>query len=82
MDKAIAHRPDWVIKNARIQAESIINRGKADAYNHAIQWLKKVRAAYIHSQRHSEWKEYRANLLQVKARKYKLRGMLEQPELA
>lgn len=32
MDAAVAHRPEWVIENARRRAESIMNDGKAQYY--------------------------------------------------
>lgn len=49
MDAAVAHRPEWVIENAHRRAESIMNEGKAQYYYHAINWLRKVRAAYLQS---------------------------------
>lgn len=82
MKVAIDERPNWVIENATLRAESIIDRAKASAYEDAIEWLKKARLAYIAMGRNSEWKAYRANLLEVHARKYKLRGLLNQGSLA
>lgn len=81
MDKAIAQCPDWVIENARRRAESIMDEGKAQYYSYAVEWLQKVRAAYLQSGRRSEWSTYRAKLMQTHVRKYKLMGMLKQRNL-
>jgi uncharacterized Zn finger protein len=76
-DAALSTRPDWVIRACCRQAEAIMNSGKANAYYHAVNWLKKVRAAYLASDRESEWEEYLAGLLDQHKRKYKLVPMLE-----
>ncbi len=81
MDVAIHQNPEWVINNACVRAEDIINRGKADAYHHAANWLRKVRAAYLASDQKSGWAKYRAQLIQTHNRKYKLMGLLQQGEL-
>jgi uncharacterized Zn finger protein len=81
MTAALTQRPDWVIKNACHRAEEIMDAGKADAYYHAIEWLRQARAAYLASERQSEWQAYRAKLMQIHARKYKLMGMLKQQDL-
>lgn len=81
MEAAISQRPEWVIENARKRAEEIMNAGKANAYHHAIEWLSEARAAYRASDRQSEWSAYRARLMEIHGRKYKLMGMLKQPGL-
>ena len=81
MDAAMAAHPDWVIKNARHRAEEIMDAGKANAYHHAVGWLKKARAAYLASQRQSQWAAYRAKLMATHGRKYKLMGMLKHRDL-
>jgi uncharacterized Zn finger protein len=81
MDAAIAQRPEWVIANARRRAESIMNEGKAQYYYYAINWLRKVRAAYLQLGQKEEWKRYRTALLQTHARKRKLTAMLQQRDL-
>lgn len=81
MDAATAEHPDWVIRNARRRAEEIMDAGKANAYHHAIDWLRKARAAYISSRRQSQWAAYRAELMQTHGRKYKLMGMLKHRDL-
>jgi uncharacterized Zn finger protein len=81
MDAAIAQYPEWVIENARHRAESIMDRGKADRYYYAVEWLKKARAAYLQAGRQADWSAYRAQLMQTHGRKYKLMGMLKQRDL-
>lgn len=81
MDAAMAEHPDWVIRNARRRAEEIMDAGKANAYHHAVDWLRKARAAYISSRRQSQWTAYRAQLMQTHGRKYKLMGMLKHRDL-
>ena len=54
----------WVINNARRRAEEIIDAGKAKAYHHAADWLKKMRAAYLASERQAQWSAYRARLME------------------
>lgn len=81
MDAAVAHCPEWVIENARRRAESIMNEGKAQYYYHAINWLRRVRAAYHQLGQQEEWKQYRTALLQTHTRKRKLTSMLQQRDL-
>jgi uncharacterized Zn finger protein len=82
MDAAVAHRPDWVIENARRRAESIMNAAQAQYYHHAINWLRRVRAAYLQLGQQEEWKRYRTELMQTHARKHKLISMLQQRDLS
>lgn len=81
MDAAINHHPDWVIENARRRAEPIMDEGKADRYDQAVNWLKKARAAYLASGRSTEWSSYRAQLMQTHARKRKLMEMFKQRDM-
>ncbi|MGL5196496.1 MAG: SWIM zinc finger family protein [Chroococcales cyanobacterium] len=81
MDAAISERPDWVIETARPLAEAILDRKKSESYNQAINWLKKVRAAYVQKEQLEEWITYRQELLQTHARKHKFRVMLEDMRL-
>ncbi|RCJ27512.1 hypothetical protein A6770_25560 [Nostoc minutum NIES-26] len=78
MNAAIPYNPDWVIANARRRAEKIIDRGKAEYYYYAVEWLKKARAAYLESGRKADWLSYRATLVQSHARKRKLMEMFKQ----
>ncbi|MGG6270940.1 SWIM zinc finger family protein [Leptolyngbya sp. AN03gr2] len=77
MDAAMLQHSDWVIENARHRAEEIMDRGKADAYHHAVEWLRKAQAAYQQAGRQPEWSAYYQHLTQTHARKYKLMGLLK-----
>ncbi len=81
MDAAIPHNPDWVIANASRRAEPILDAGKAEQYFYAVDWLKKVRTAYLESERGADWSAYRAQLMQTHARKYKLMGLFKQRDM-
>jgi uncharacterized Zn finger protein len=69
--------PDWLIRSACSQAESIINAGKSQNYPEAIRWLEKARTAYIESGRQADWSSYLASLIQIHGRKRKLIAMLK-----
>lgn len=81
MDAAVAHRLEWVIENARRRAESIMNEGKAQYYYYAVNWLRKVRAAYLQLGQQQEWQRYRTELIRTHTRKRKLVSMLQQRDL-
>lgn len=77
MDVAIEKRPDWVIKNASERAFSIIDSGRHSQYSLAIEWLKRVRNAFVNTNKEQDWKTLRSQLLQKHSKKIKLKGMLE-----
>ena len=77
MDAAIATNPDWVISNACRRAESIMDAGKAKYYQEAVDWLKKVRNAYLASDKKQEWSDYRTKLMTIHTRKRKLMGLMK-----
>ncbi|NJR32649.1 MAG: hypothetical protein HC778_07285 [Chamaesiphon sp. CSU_1_12] len=81
MDAAMSHRPDWVIAKAIPPAEDIMNRGKAESYQEAVNWLTKARNAYLQSGRQDEWQQYRAQLVSTHGRKRKLMGLIESAKL-
>ncbi|NJR51109.1 MAG: SWIM zinc finger domain-containing protein [Leptolyngbyaceae cyanobacterium CSU_1_3] len=76
MDAVLDHRPDWVIETATRNADEIMNAGKSDKYATAIEWLKRAKAAYVASNRQSEWRTYRNHLELVHGKKRKLIGLL------
>ncbi|QLE58638.1 SWIM zinc finger domain-containing protein [Nostoc sp. TCL26-01] len=78
MKVAINYNPDWVITNARRRAERIMDEGKAEYYSEAIEWLKKVRTAYLESGRKADWTKYREKLIEIHGRKRKLMGMFKE----
>lgn len=68
---------DWVIQNCRKQAEYIMERGKAELYHAAANWLAKARKAYQMQGHNEEWQTYLNELLSQHGRKYKLVPMLK-----
>jgi uncharacterized Zn finger protein len=81
MDAAISHQPEWVIAKAIRPAEDIMNRGKAESYQEAVNWLTRARAAYIQSGRQAEWQAYCAQLVVTHGRKRKLMGLIQTAKL-
>ena len=71
-----AQYPDWGIHKCKQQAERIMDAGKANAYDHAVTWLRLAREIYHQHARQAEWQAYLATLLDTHARKYKLVPML------
>jgi uncharacterized Zn finger protein len=80
MDAAITQRPDWVIDAAIRQAAQIIDPGKAQHYDDAINWLRRARASYRASGRAGDWALYLKQLRETHGRKYKLMGLIERLE--
>jgi uncharacterized Zn finger protein len=78
MDAAMSDRPEWVIATAIPLAEDIMNRGKAEAYQEAVNWLARVRTAYIRSGRQAEWQQYHTQLVATHGRKRKLMGLIDE----
>ncbi len=78
MDAAMTHQPEWVIGKAIPPAEDIMNRGKAESYQDAVNWLAKARSAYLHLGRQNEWQAYRAQLVAKHGRKHKLIGLINE----
>ncbi|KGF73368.1 hypothetical protein DO97_19895 [Neosynechococcus sphagnicola sy1] len=82
IEAAIPYRPEWLIQTVRRQAEDIMDRGKAVAYQTAVEWLRQartayMRTAYIQSGQQAEWQCYRAQLMSTHGRKYKLMGLIK-----
>src|SRR6266852_3586328 len=68
---------EWVIQACRKQAEYIMDRGKAELYSSAANWLAKARKAYQMLEHQEEWQTYLDELLSQHGRKYKLVPMLK-----
>lgn len=81
MDAAISHRPEWVIAKAVPLAEDIMNRGQAESYQEAVNWLTKARSAYIQAGQQSEWRKYQTELMAIHGRKRKLMSLMESAKL-
>lgn len=76
-DAAIESHPGWVIETCRGPAEEIMDDGRSKHYDNAVNWLAKVRDAYLSAGREDEWRDYLEELIARHQRKYKLRPMLE-----
>jgi uncharacterized Zn finger protein len=77
VDAALQSHPERVIPICRAQADSIMDRGQASAYDQAVRWLQRAQVAYQAAGRAPEWREYLTDLLARHRKKYKLRPMLE-----
>ena len=78
MQAVVSTHPDWVIKAARKRAEPIMEQGKADRYQEAVQWLQQVKAAYVQSGQQAVWTAYFNQLQSSYARKRKLMDLFKQ----
>jgi uncharacterized Zn finger protein len=78
MDAAITTRPQWVIKKAVAQAAPIMNGGKAQHYDRAVNWLRRARNAYRAAGQSDDWERYLAEVRATHGRKYKLMGLLKE----
>ncbi|QQS55228.1 MAG: SWIM zinc finger domain-containing protein [Candidatus Competibacteraceae bacterium] len=76
MDAAIPSRPEWVIAQARQQAEPIMDGAKSAHYEDAAQWLRKVKQAHEACGQKVEWRAYRDALREKHQRKYRLMPLL------
>lgn len=71
-DAAVASHPDWVIRRCRQQAESIMDAGQSQYYAGALDWLGKVKRAYLVTGHEDEWRAYCEALIARHGRKYRL----------
>lgn len=76
MKAAIAHDPAWVIRQGTKLANEIMDRGKADRYDQAVQYLAQVKAAYLHQDEQLAWEKYRSQIQSAHGRKRKLMGLM------
>lgn len=81
MDHVMENHSQWVIDKAKSHAESIIQRSEAKLYESAIQWLKRVHAAYLAMDQESEWFQYRKQLVKTHGRKRKLMSLMKNHRL-
>jgi uncharacterized Zn finger protein len=68
---------EWVIQACRKQAEYTMDRGKAELYSEAVNWLAKGSRAYQILERKEERQAYLNEILSRHGRKYKLVPMLK-----
>ncbi len=78
MQAAIPTHPDWVIESARERAEPIMEQGKADRYQDAVNWLKQAKAAYLQAGQQATWMTYFSQLKSKYSRKRKLMDLFNQ----
>ncbi len=76
-EAAQGRHPDWVIRLARQRAEPIMDRGQADLYAEAAEWLRRAALAHESAGLIDEWSALIESLIERHRRKYKLRPMLE-----
>ena len=76
MDAAIRSRPQWVIAQARQQAEPIMDGAKSAHYEDAAQWLRKAKQAHDALGQKAEWRAYLGALREKHQRKYRLMPLL------
>lgn len=79
-DAAAGTHADWVIVAAEPRAERIMDEGKAQRYDEAVEWLRRAMRAYRAAGREQEWLDYYEDLKARHRRKYKLLPMLESLE--
>lgn len=69
--------PDWVVKRAGGPAAAIMDAGKSNRYDEAVNWLRFARDAYVRTGQPDRWRSYLANIRSVHGKKYKLMGLLK-----
>jgi uncharacterized Zn finger protein len=74
---AHASHPDWVIRLAMHQANSIMDANQASHYTRATQWLEKAAIGHEVLGREDDWRACLDKLIERHRRKYKLRPLLE-----
>ncbi|NTW97218.1 MAG: hypothetical protein HGB28_01560, partial [Oscillochloris sp.] len=75
IDAAIQERPEWAVQASQRQAEGIMESGKAQHYDSAIEWLRRTRAGFAASGRPDLWQAYLLSLRAQHRRKHKLMGL-------
>jgi len=76
-DAVVPHRPDWVIRVAIKQAESLIAQTQSKLYPVAARWLERAKKAYRHKGQAAEWNAYIDNLRAVYAKRPALQRAIE-----
>ncbi len=78
MQAALSTYPDWVITAARERAKPIMDQGKADRYQEAVQWLRQVKSASMQAGQQAAWSTYFSQSQSIHARKRKLMDLFKQ----
>jgi len=77
VEEATEHRPQWVIRTCKSNAEPIVEQGKHDSYETAVSWLRYAGEAAQEADELEEWREYVETMREEHYQKYKLRPMLD-----
>lgn len=77
IDAVREEHPRWAFAQCLYQAEEIMDAGRADEYENAVEWLRLGRSILLKAGLQSEWYAVINRLLERHQRKYKLRPMLE-----
>ena len=75
-DAVVPHRPDWVIKVCRRQAEELIETRQSKHYGAAAHWLTKMKAVFVSRGQEREWKDYLEELRNKYSRRPALQAEL------
>ena len=77
VEAVTVHRPQWVIRTCKSNAEPIVEQGKHDSYETAVRWLRYAGEAAREANKLDEWREYVETMRDEHYQKYKLRPMLD-----
>jgi uncharacterized Zn finger protein len=77
VDAAATTHPDWAVKYALAEAESLISKA-SKYYPHAVRWLGKIKAIYLQHNRIQDWQQCLADIRTRHGRKYSLMGQIDQ----
>jgi uncharacterized Zn finger protein len=77
MESAISTHPTWVIEEGCRRAEPTMDHGKSAYYSAAVEWLQKVRLAYLQLNQPQAWGDYRESLVSQHGRKRKLMELFQ-----
>ena len=78
VDAAWRTHPDWAIRQARGQAEPIMDQAKSKYYGQAVRWLGKAKQAYLAAGHEADWWVYCESLIAKHGRKHSLVPQLKE----
>ena len=76
-DALITRRPEWVVIASVKYAEALIAPTKSSLYPVAADWLRRAKAAYVHSGQIDEWQEHLQRLKEQYRRRPALMAQLK-----
>ncbi|MBI3942291.1 MAG: SWIM zinc finger family protein [Chloroflexi bacterium] len=77
-DAVASHRPEWVVRVCKKQAEGLIARTQSKYYPDAAEWLKRVKNAYTQLGQRDAWHAYLNHLKEEYRRRPALQAQLKQ----